>query len=159
MEGGGAVGGVREVFCRQPRARARRARYAPCTRPCARPAAPARLSESLSLPRSAPPPGAAATAACPRPGARPAGPALLALNQEDELEEDAWARPARSRVTAARAAAGAMERSRHRCCSSLERARLEPRRRQPPAAGPRVTRTAPGNVVRARGRAEESSVQ
>lgn len=36
------------------RARARRTRYAPCTRPCARPAAPAQRSEPPSLLQSAP---------------------------------------------------------------------------------------------------------
>lgn len=56
--------------------------------------------------------------------------------------------------------AGAMGRSGHRhCCPPPARAGLEPRRGQPPAAGPQVTLAAPGSVARARGHVEEPSVQ
>lgn len=68
--------------------------------------------------------------------------------------------PARPRVRPARAPTGAMGRSGRRCCCPPPaRAQLEPRRGQPPAAGPRVTLAAPGSVARARGHVEEPSVQ
>lgn len=68
--------------------------------------------------------------------------------------------PARPRVRPARSPAGTMGRSGHRyCCPPPARAGLEPRRRQPPAAGPQVTLAAPGSVARARGHVEEPSVQ
>ncbi|XDA76751.1 hypothetical protein R6Z07F_006895 [Ovis aries] len=103
-------------------------------------------------------PGAAAS---PGSGALSAGPAPLALSQEDELKEDAWARSTRSRVRPASAPAGAMGRNRSRCCccSPPARARLEPSCGQPPAAGPRVTLAASGSLARARGHVEEPIVQ
>lgn len=60
--------------------------------------------------------------------------------------------PARPRVRPARAPAGTMGRSGHRCCCSPPaRAGLEPLPRQPPAPGPRVTLAAPGCVARGPG--------
>lgn len=73
--------------------------------------------------------------------------------------------PARPRVRSARTPAGAMGRSGRRCCCCCcccpppARARLEPCRGQPPAAGPQVTLAAPGSVARVRSHVEEPSVQ
>lgn len=132
----------------RPRARARQAQDAPCTRPCARLEAPAPLSEPPSLPQSAPPGRRRLPPA--RGSVHRAAP--LPRSQEDELKEDAWARPARPRVRPARAPAGTMGRSGHRCCCSPPaRAGLEPLPRQPPAPGPRVTLAAPGCVARGPG--------
>lgn len=62
-----------------------RAVYAPVRAPRLEPSARSRLRCHSQLP-------GAAAAASPRPGALSAGPAPLAPSQEDELEEDAWAR-------------------------------------------------------------------
>lgn len=67
--------------------------------------------------------------------------------------------PSGSWVKHFRAQAGAMGRSERRSCPSPARTILEPRRRQRPAAGPRMTLAAPGSVTRALGHAEEPSVQ
>lgn len=73
-----AGGGGASVGCARAHARL-------STRPCARPAPPAQRSERLSLPLSAP------WGRCPsKLGVLSAGP--LAPRQEDEFEEDAWAR-------------------------------------------------------------------
>lgn len=72
----------------RPRARARQAQDAPCTRPCARLEAPAPLSEPPSLPQSAPPGRRRLPPA--RGSVHRAAP--LPRSQEDELKEDAWAR-------------------------------------------------------------------
>lgn len=62
-----------------------RAVYAPVRAPRLEPSARSRLRCHSQLP-------GAAVAASPRPGALSAGPAPLAPSQEDELEEDVWAR-------------------------------------------------------------------
>lgn len=67
--------------------------------------------------------------------------------------------PSRSWVKHFRELAGAMGRRERHSCPSPARTRLEPRRRQPPAAVPRMTLAAPGSVTRALGHAEEPSVQ
>lgn len=76
------------ALCRLPRARARRAGTrrvrARARAPRLQPGARSRLRCHSQLPGAA--------AASPRPGALSAGPAPLAPSQEDELEEDAWAR-------------------------------------------------------------------
>lgn len=145
------------ALCRLPRARAhaglgtRRVR-ARARAPRLQPSARSRLRCHSQLPGAA--------AASPESGALSAGPAPLAPSQEDELEEDAWARPARPRVRPASAPAGAMGKNGSCCCCPPPaRARLEPRCGQPPAAGPRVTLAAPGSVARARGHVEEPIVQ
>lgn len=82
-EGGGPLPAAARARPRARRAGTRRVR-ARARAPRLQPSARSRLRCHSQLPGAA--------AASPRPGALSAGPAPLAPSQEDELEEDAWAR-------------------------------------------------------------------